>query len=90
MKTEHIEILHFDVFYRMGIDFQCNIKDVLNKRMVCKIPSVEELEFLEILKLPVIQLVNEKTEKPEYGLKFLCWSCLRGCLFLNLFSGEKW
>jgi hypothetical protein len=95
-RTKKPEILHLNLFYRMNGTLYRDMKEILmtgyHTGFAGEIPDdLELLEFYEVLKLPVIQLVNpSKTRKPFIRLKIFCCSCVRGCKFLNLFTGEEW
>ena len=96
MKTEPVEILHLDILYRIDRNVQRDLKEILMNSYRTGFPGeipddLELLEFYEILKLPVIQLVNpSKSRKPLVQLKIFYCSCFRGCRFLHLFTGEEW
>jgi hypothetical protein len=92
-----MKMAYLDLFYRINGDLHHNIKEILPlKRLVKEIHLIDDLsafEMYEIARMPVIQLANESPQKPKQPLMRLtvfCCSCIGGCIFLNLFTGDNW
>ena len=100
MKKGNIEIRYLDFLYRMNGNLCRDIKEILMARYrsgyAAELPQIDDLELIEIyeiMRMPVIQLVGEnpvKPEQPHIRLIIFSCSCLRGCSFLNLFTGGNW
>jgi len=99
-KPKHIEIRYLDFIYMMNGNLCRDIKEILMSRYrsgyATELPPIDDLELIEIyeiMRMPVIQLVGEnpaKHEQPLMRLIIFSCSCLRGCSFLNLFTGGNW
>jgi hypothetical protein len=90
-----MEIAYLDIFYKINRD----VHQILMVSLQKEIPAIDVIDDLsafevyEIMRMPVIQLVNGSPQKPKQPLirlKVFCCSCVRGCIFLNLFTGENW
>jgi hypothetical protein len=91
-----MKIAYLDLFYRINRDVHQVLK-VSHKKEIPAIDVIDDLsafEIYEIMRQPVISLTfqNERPvrKKADLRLKILCCSCSPNCLFIYLFSGEKW
>ena len=94
-------IKFFDLFYRIIGDEHQDKMEILmydcQKHLAKEIPMIDDLrdlEMYEIMRLPVISLTFKKecpaSNKAYMRLEILCYSYSQGCLFIYLFSGNKW
>ena len=96
-----MKIAFLDLFYRINGDVHQDRKEILTvdcqKYLSQELPMIDDLcdlEMFEIMRLPVIsptfQKVHPLRKDADIRLKILCCSYFQGCLFIYLFSGEKW
>ena len=99
MKTDRIEIQHFDVFYMTNGISHRDMKEVLMSEyrnipvlIMFPVDDLELVETHEIMQMPVIKLedMNIPVKRPLMLLKILCMSYSNGCLYMNYFSGFDW
>ena len=96
-----MKIAFLDLFCRINGDVHQDKMEILmfdkQKHLAKELPMIDDLrdlEMFEIMRTPVIHLTSGKerkvTKQADLRLKILCCSYFQGCLFIYLFSGDKW
>jgi hypothetical protein len=95
MKTNKIEIVYFDTFFRANMnnrhDFLTN--DYRNKirAAIYADNDFDLIEMYEIMLMPLVEIQPVDNQKqPLIWLKYFCLSCVGKSLYLNIFTGNNW
>ena len=95
-----MKIKYFDICFHVIGDLYQDRKEILMynfdyqihlSKEIPPIDDLRDLEMYEVARMPVITLPEPKVrQKIIIHLKILCCSYFQGCLFIYLFSCDKW
>lgn len=94
MKIEYLDLFYWiNNAVQLDISFQVGYLSKIVKNIPA-IGDLSELEFYEIVRMPVVQLIFHKKHQDsgQAGLlvEIFCCTCSQGHLFIYRFSGKGW